>query len=323
MYKKTKNKKVGQDTSEKELNKTKKQKNKERENRIKQKKSQASIDSEDEMVIRMTNRNNIAKEKKRVSNEKREEIKRKKRALKIKIILELILFLGVVAGVTVFAMTSPIFNIKEIVVVNNINVSSEEVISLSELQVGENLFKFIKTSVKNRIKENSYVEDVKIRRKMPSVVEINVIEREPKFSIDFMEKFAYINTQGYILEISDDSKNLPILSGINTIEEEIVPGNRLNNNDLIMLEDIIKIMNIAKDNELSEKITRINIIEKNNYSIYIEEEKKTIYLGDNTNLENKLLNAIAIIEKEKGNEGYIYVNGDLNNKFKPYFKKKV
>ena len=31
----------------------------------------------------------------------------------------------------------------------------------------------------------------------------------------------------------------------------------------------------------------------------------------------------AIIEKEKGKEGDIFVNGDLNNKFQPYFREKV
>lgn len=315
--------KVGQDSYEKELNKTKKQKVKERENRIRQRKAEINYDSEDEMVIQMTNKNNIVKEKRRINSEKREERKKARRINKIKIISKLVLFLALVSGTTAFAMTSPIFNIKEIVVINNNNVSSEEIISLSELQLGENLFRFLKLSVKNKIKENAYVEDIKIKRKIPNILEINVVEREPKFSIDFMEKYAYINTQGYILEISDDSKNLPIIRGVTTNEQEIVSGRRLDNNDLIALEDIIKIMNIMTENDLGEKVSSISIIEKNNYSIYIEEEKKTIYLGDNTNLGNKILNAIAIMEKEKDNEGYIYVNGDLNNKFRPYFKKKV
>ena len=36
-----------------------------------------------------------------------------------------------------------------------------------------------------------------------------------------------------------------------------------------------------------------------------------------------MLYAISIMEKEKGIEGDIYVNGDLNNKFQPYFREKV
>ena len=32
---------------------------------------------------------------------------------------------------------------------------------------------------------------------------------------------------------------------------------------------------------------------------------------------------MAIIEAEKGKQGDIFVNGDLNNKFQPYFREKV
>ena len=295
---------------------------KEREKRIKQKKID-NFDLENEMVIQMTNKNNMKKEQKiRKELDKKEE-KRAKRNRKIKRILQVIVLLGIVVGGITFTMTSPIFNIKEIQVKNNNIIASETIISLSELKIDENIFKFNKYNIKNKIKENAYIEDVKIHTKIPNIIQIEIIERQPKYSIDFMGKYAYINTQGYILEISDTNKDLPIIQGISTNEEEIVPNNRLNNDDLTSLEDIIKIMDIAKENNLDSKVTSIDITNKNQYSIYIQEEKKRIHLGENTNLGNKMLYAISIMEKEKGIDGDIYVNGDLNNKFQPYFREKV
>ena len=295
---------------------------KEREKRIKQKKID-NFDLENEMVIQMTNINNMKKEQKiRKELDKKEE-KRAKRNRKIKRILQVIVLLGIVVGGITFTMTSPIFNIKEIQVKNNNIIASETIISLSELKIDENIFKFNKYNIKNKIKENAYIEDVKIHRKIPNIIQIEIIERQPKYSIDFMGKYAYINTQGYILEISDTNKDLPIIQGISTNEEEIVPNNRLNNDDLTSLEDIIKIMDMAKENNLDSKVTSIDITNKNQYSIYIQEEKKRIHLGENTNLGNKMLYAISIMEKEKGIDGDIYVNGDLNNKFQPYFREKV
>ena len=38
-----------------------------------------------------------------------------------------------------------------------------------------------------------------IERKIPNTVEIKVEERIPKYSVDFMGKFMYINSQKYIL----------------------------------------------------------------------------------------------------------------------------
>ena len=57
--------------------------------------------------------------------------------------------------------------------------------------------------------------------------------------------------------------------------------------------------------------------------MYIAEEKKTVYLGNKTNLSNKMLYVQAILEKNQGKEGYIYVDGDLNNSFKPRFRESV
>lgn len=295
----------------------------EREKRIKQKKKNDEFDLENEMVIQMTNRNNIEKEQKRIKELDKQAEKRNKRNKKVKNILKIILLLGVIIGGTIFSMTSPIFNIKEIQVTNNNITPSDTIISLSELKLDENIFKFNKYNVKNKIKENAYIEDVKIHRKIPNVVQIEITQRQPKYSIDFMGKYAYINSQGYILEVADTNNGLPIIQGIATNEEEIVPNSRLNEDDLTSLENIIKIMDIAKENNLDTKVTSIDITNKNQYSIYIQEEKKRIHLGENTNLGNKMLYAISIMEKEKGIEGDIYVNGDLNNKFQPYFREKV
>lgn len=296
---------------------------KEREKRIKQKKKNDEFDLENEIVIQMTNRNNMEKEQKRIKELDKQAERRNKRNKKVKNILKIILLLGVIIGGTIFSMTSPIFNIKEIQVTNNNITPSDTIISLSELKLDENIFKFNKYNVKNKIKENAYIEDVKIHRKIPNVVQIEITQRQPKYSIDFMGKYAYINSQGYILEVTDTNNGLPIIQGISTNEEEIVPNSRLNEDDLTSLENIIKIMDIAKENNLDTKVTSIDITNKNQYSIYIQEEKKRIHLGENTNLGNKMLYAISIMEKEKGIEGDIYVNGDLNNKFQPYFREKV
>ena len=63
--------------------------------------------------------------------------------------------------------------------------------------------------------------------------------------------------------------------------------------------------------------------DKSEYSIYLEEERKKVYLGDSSNLSNKMLYANAIIEKEKGKAGEIFANGDLNNKFRVYFRESL
>lgn len=302
-----------------------KKKAKEREKRIKQRKAKqkSQFDFDTETVIGMTNKNNKNKQPnvQRRMTKKQAKIERKKKKLK-KIIKLITLFLLIIGGF-VFALVSPIFNIKEIQVSNNNQIATETIISLSQLQLGQNLFRFNKNKIEKEIKTNPYIESVTIKRKIPSKIEISVKERNRNYNVEFLNGYAYINNQGYILEISDQKLDLPTIQGISTDAEQIVEGNRLNTEDLEKIETVIQIMNICKNYELDQKVSAIDITNKNNYIIYMNEEKKIINLGDESNLSTKMLYVPTILKENEGKEGTIYVNGDINNNFKPRFKEKV
>ena len=298
--------------------KSRQAKNKQIENRSKNKgeeKLNDEFDFETEQLIQMTNKNRIKKEARIAKQNEIKEKKRKKRNKRIKLFLKVLVFIILIGGAIIFAMTSPLFNIKEIKVTNNTQVPSDTIISLSEIKIDENIFKFYKGNASNKIKENAYIENVIIERIIPSTVEIKVEERTPKYSVDFMGKFMYINSQGYFLELSEDNKGLTIIHGITTEEEKVIPGNRMSNEDLNRLEEVMKIMSSANENGLEGKVTSVDISNKNDYTIYLEEKKKKVHIGNTSNLSNKMLYILAIMEQEDGKEGDIYVNGDLNNKF--------
>ena len=308
-----------------EQEKIDKKKAKERDKRIKTRKKaqKTQFDLDTETVIGMTNKNNKNKqqnEQKRMTK-KQAQIERKKKKIK-KIIKWTTLFLLIIGGI-VFALVSPIFNIKEIYVNNNNQIATETIVSLSQLQVGQNLFRFNKNKVEKEIKTNPYVESVSVKRKLPNKIEITIEERNRNYNVEFLNGYAYINNQGYILEISEQKLDLPVIIGISTEQEQIVEGNRLNAEDLGKLETVIQIMNICKDYDLDKKVTIIDITNKSDYIIYMEEEKKTIHLGDESNLSNKMLYVPAILQENQGKEGTIYLNGDINNNFKPRFREKV
>ena len=308
--------------------KEEKKKIKEREKRIKERKKkeineEEKIDLDTETVIGMTKKNhkqNRNIEKKIIDKNERKRLKRIKR---IKRIVKWTAIILIIVGGTTFAMVSPMFNIQDIQV-NNINrISADTIISLSGLSKGQNIFRFLTNNIEENIKQEPYVDSVEIKRVLPNKIEINVTERERNFSLEFLNGYAYINNQGYILEISNDKAGLPVLQGAVTPEEEIKAGNRLQKEDLEKLGTVIRIMDLCKANGLDSLITSIDMSDKNDYSIYMEQEKKTVYLGDESNLGDKILWVQPILEDNKGIEGEIYVNGDLNNDFKPRFKPKV
>lgn len=271
---------------------------------------------------------NSKKGKKPTKNERKKkllpeeiEIKRRKRQKTFKIIKYLML-LALFITLIVVTMFSPLFNIKNIIVTGNEQITQNEIISLSEVKIGENTYKISKHKVKEKIKENAYIEDVIIKRKLPSELQISIVERKPAFMIEYGATFVYINNQGYMLEISTEKLELPILQGIQTETTNFIEGNRLENNDLQKMNTVIKIMEIAENNEMAELITRIDIENEENYKILLETKEKTIYLGNSTNLNTKILSAKAVLEKTEGIAGEIFVNRDLNNNY-PVFRQRV
>ena len=81
--------------------KERKKKEKEREKRIKEKKQETlkdEFDLETETVLQMTNRNRIKKEEEKRKQLSKEQRRRKKRNKRIKTILKIIIFLGIISG---------------------------------------------------------------------------------------------------------------------------------------------------------------------------------------------------------------------------------
>ena len=244
---------------------------------------------------------------------KKQEMAIKKRKLILKIIRTIVL-IGILIGTLIYILLSPLFNIKDVTVTGNNKLSREEIISLSEIRTEENIFKTSKNDIKNKIKTNPYVENVKIRRKLPDKVEIIVVERVATYMLPFANSYVYINNQGYMLEITSQKANLPIITGFSTPEENLHEGERLLSEDLVKLGEVLQIIESANANGIQELITKIDISNRQDYTIMLEKEKKLVHMGDVSNLSTKMSYINKIIQDEAGIEGEIFVNTDLTNK---------
>lgn len=237
----------------------------------------------------------------------------KKKKIRVKIIKWTSLILLVI-GAILLLLLSDIFNIKEINVINNNRISSEEIIKLSGIQVNDNIFKFLKFKAKDSIKSNPYVENVKIHRKINGTVEIDVEERTPTYMIEKEENYFYINNQGYILEQNSEKLEAPTIEGF--VTKELIPGNRLEIADLKKLNIVIQIMQAAKSKEIAEKISKINVESDYDYIITMEEEQKTVHFGNGTRINDKITKIIPVLEDNVDVAGEIFVK-DIN---KVYFR---
>ena len=279
------------------------------------KKTQEKYDLDNEIVIGL----NVEKPVLKKSNIKKEKKKINKKSKIIKYLC--IVFLLIIA-ILLFFM-SPIFNLEEIRIYGNNKITSTECINLSKLEIGQNIYKLNKRQIKKNLRQNAYIDEISITRKLPNIIEITIKERKATFMLELENgEYAYINNQGYILEKNNNKLEAITIIGFSTKIENINVGNRLSDSDLNKLETVLKIVDTAQNNGILEYITKIDIKDKNNYTLILENEQKTVYLGDASSISTRMLYVKAIIEKEKDRPGEIFVNGNLNTD-KAYFREQV
>ncbi len=342
LYLEDENSNASDDKKEKKVSKKKKVTKKERttKNKTAQNENEA-FNFDNEIVIGVTKlpnetqKHNVSKTKKKQNQEtgkktkktqiqkgadkksapKKKQIMKKKEENKkgkiIKGVIKWTILLGALMAAFIFFMMSPLFNIVEISVTGNNAISQETITSLSGITVGENIYKTSKNKISQRIKQNAYIDTVEVNRILPNKVELQVKERTTTYMLEYVGSFVYINNQGYILEIATNAVDVPIIMGYHTTQEELKVGNRLDEEDLNKLEMVLKIIDSIQSSGIVSKINRINIENKQNYTLHIEEEKKIVYLGDASNLSSRMLYLKAVLNDTKGLEGEIFINGDL------------
>ncbi len=196
---------------------------------------------------------------------KKKTIKKKTR----KIIICTILFV-IALAIIVMIMLSGLFPIRKITVINNYKVTKEQIIQNSHLEEGKNIFRTLNKTIKSGIKTNAYIEDVKVTKKINGEIVLDVEERTATYMLPNENGYAYINNQGYVLEITEVAQELPIIKGYGT--DKLVLGERLSIQDLKKLELVIQIMEVAKNNGIVEKISAIDIANEANFILEIPSE---------------------------------------------------
>ena len=97
------------------------------------------------------------------------------------------------------------------------SISDEEIIKISGLAKGENIFKTETDAAKEKILTHALVESVEVNKKLPATLEIALKERIPSAFIPAEGGFFQIDLKGHILrrQATIESQLLPIITGVN------------------------------------------------------------------------------------------------------------
>ena len=200
------------------------------------------------------------------------------------------------------------FNINEIKVHNNKNVATEEIIKLSNIGKGSNIFYLNTKKIMSNILKDSYVINVNVKRRLPSNIDITVEEREAAFYLAKESKFLIIGKDGVVLEEKESLSNSSLIALLGFDSKQAIVGKKLPCDDKRKISVIGTITEIVTGDTSRPKIISANISDLLNIRIYYE--KIYIKLGTSENLDKKIDKALTMIKLEqlKGVKGYIDVS---------------
>lgn len=238
------------------------------------------------------------------TNQRRRKNKRKKVILRSSLGI-ILLVTGVLLVIFLF------FNINKISVTGDTAYSADQVIAASEVKNGDNLIFLSKSKINELITTKlPYVESVKIKRRLPAHLEIEVHKTVPCFGVAENGYYTLLNEKGKVLEteLEHIGENVILLNG-GKISSVVLGTTVVFENDKILPR--LQEVNDACNSVGLTDITSVDI--SNIYNIkLVYQGRITLELGntDGEKLVNKLKFGKSAIDRQ--NEENNQFRGSLN-----------
>ncbi len=238
-----------------------------------------------------------------------ELIRKRKKKRNRKRILWLFVF---ITGIFIlFSLKTNYFYANKVIVEGNKYVEAKEVVRLSGITEITNVLYMNVRDIKENILSNSYINTVKLKRKLPNTIIIEIEERSPRYIVNNNDKIYILDSNLFILEVREDNPlGLPELIGLDTVGKNLGDKATDSSRMIYFIENYTRLMD-----SLSEPIPISRIDLRDTLNIQLEINKLIIKLGNEKDLEDKLNKVINILKEESDYinlEGYIDVSFNGN-----------
>ena len=180
-----------------------------------------------------------SRERAKAENSKRHRRRRKRSYMLYYILLLLFVLIAFVTlSVTVF------FNISDIQVEGISLLNAQDVITASEIEIGDNLFRSNLSGAAEKIKQSQvYADEVTITRKLPGTLVIQITEAEPTMNLKTGDTYAVLSAKGRVLEVDEQKPNEDLITLEGIQQDNLKRGDFLdmeNNEKLDTLQTILE-----------------------------------------------------------------------------------
>lgn len=183
----------------------------------------------------------------RQRNEKKKNSKRRRKRGGFRI-WKLFLFLIFLSVGLFFFAKSSFFNVEEIRVVNNKHFTDEQIMQLSKLPYGKNIFKMKLGEYEDKLRRDPYIKEVNIKRSFPKTLVIEVKERKELAAVAFSGQYAIIDEDLVVIKVSEINDGYILINGIEM--DAYTAGEKIKTPQLEALKSCIEVVNVAVKKDL-------------------------------------------------------------------------
>lgn len=187
-----------------------------------------------------------------------------------------------------------LFNIETAKVMGSSIYTADEIIAVSGIQGGDNMIRKNLGKAEDAItSELIYIEEARIKRKLPSSVEIVIVPCVETASLQDEGGFMIVSETGKILRISEEpAEDTQVFYGANPAEELKI-GDTFRSEDEAKTDVVYRLMELAENKFVSE-ITSFDVNDRLNISC-VYDNRIDIELGVITDADYKFERANKII----------------------------
>lgn len=191
------------------------------------------------------------------------------------------LFLVVLVVLATYSfLQSHYFSIQDVWVSGHQYYSTEQLLTASGIAKGQNIFACSTRQAAVRLTRLPFVQEARVKRRLPNRIEIQVREVEPVVMVKVGTQFWGVSNRGEVLgPLPDDYPPLPVVSGLDMTELSQGRGQGL----AILAARIVSSLSEPLQSRISEVV-----LDKRTDIVLITDDLIRIHLGDEGNLDEKL-----------------------------------
>lgn len=231
-------------------------------------------------------------------------MKKRKFKRKQKKQLAFLTFVVLIASLAAVILLTPGFNIKEINVYGNAVLEESEIKRASGLVTGINIFGVSMKEAEDNIMSMGYIDSVKVKRRLPSKIDITVVEEVGVAYIKAEQGYVIITADGRCIDITDgineseasiEAPSLPLVTGLKDVRYRV--GSTLKSENEEQLQALFVCLKEFSKQDYVFNMREIDMSDTERIQFYYRGKNLCVSIGNIKNIDYKMQSFGSILKE--------------------------